>query len=429
MQDQLTPVCQWHLPRCWWPILLQDPTFCHRDLADLVRNERPMPKCVSLAIHTSSGKPYNPELVLNEEPIPYIHQQLHLPVSWSSCVYPLHQYTSQGELAGEAGVPSGESWCYPCHEATETKAVQSWRLSKTLLGPLCICLLTHMASNEASTPHHTIPEEVEWLSQVSGHWSALSIHSQWWSGPPKADHCVQEARHSQGCKLHVLQRPHGEISCHQRDAQGVWAEETCHLAIPGGGWCNEAGLWCHKEVITPVKAKVQAADNAARLSHSAGLEVEGQLVRDFPGKPADLWSSTVQSLPERVFKFALNAVTNTLPYNMNLFLWKKLSSPQCQLCSKEQSLHHVLNNCKVALLKWWYNDWHDKVLACINSFLSSHLPQDSSISVDLPNRPYTFLQNITVADEWPDIVVWNPSSVYMVELTIPWDRYWGSSIT
>ena len=107
-----------------------------------------------------------------------------------------------------------------------------------------------------------------------------------------------------------------------------------------------------KEVITLVKAKVQAADNAARLSHSAGLEVQGQLVRDFPGKPADLWSSTVQSLPERVFKFALNAVTNTLPYNKNLFLWKKLSSPQYQLCSKEQSLHHVLNNCKVALLKW-----------------------------------------------------------------------------
>ena len=30
-------------------------------------------KCVSLAIHASSGKPYNPELALNEEePIPYI---------------------------------------------------------------------------------------------------------------------------------------------------------------------------------------------------------------------------------------------------------------------------------------------------------------------------------------------------------------------
>ena len=29
-------------------------------------------KCASLAIHASSSKPYNPELALNEEPIPYI---------------------------------------------------------------------------------------------------------------------------------------------------------------------------------------------------------------------------------------------------------------------------------------------------------------------------------------------------------------------
>ena len=31
-----------------------------------------IPKCVSLAIHSSSGKPYDPELTLNGEPIPYI---------------------------------------------------------------------------------------------------------------------------------------------------------------------------------------------------------------------------------------------------------------------------------------------------------------------------------------------------------------------
>ena len=105
-----------------------------------------------------------------------------------------------------------------------------------------------------------------------------------------------------------------------------------------------------KKIITLVKAKVQAAENAAQLAHSARLEVQGQLVRDFPDKPADLWSSTVQSLPECAFKFALNAVTNTLLHNKNLFLWKRLSSPQCQLCSKKQSLHHVLNNCEVDLL-------------------------------------------------------------------------------
>ena len=173
-----------------------------------------------------------------------------------------------------------------------------------------------------------------------------------------------------------------------------------------------------KKLTTLVKAKVQVEDNAAQPAHSVGLEVQGQLVREFPGKPADLWSSTVQSLPERVFKFALNAFTATLPHNKNLFLWKKISSSQCQLRSKEQSLHHVLNNCEVALLKRQYNDRHDRVLACIHSFLSSHLPQDSSLSVDLPSSPYTFPQNIAVTDERLDIVVWNASSVHMIELII-----------
>ena len=115
----------------------------------------------------------------------------------------------------------------------------------------------------------------------------------------------------------------------------------------------------------------------------------------------------MQSLPERVFKFALNAVTNTLAHNKNLFLRKKLSSPQCQLCSKEQSLHQLLTR--------RYNDRHNKVLVYIHSFLSSHLLQDSSISVDLPNRPYTFPQNMAVTD---DIVVWNAPSVHKVEPTI-----------
>ena len=64
---------------------------------------------------------------------------------------------------------------------------------------------------------------------------------------------------------------------------------------------------------------------------------------------------------------------------------------------------------------------HDRVLVCINSFLSSHLPQDSSTSVDLPSSPYTFPQNFAVTDERLDIVVWNASSVHMVELTIPFE--------
>ena len=41
--------------------------------------------------------------------------------------------------------------------------------------------------------------------------------------------------------------------------------------------------------------------------------------------------------------------------------------------------------------------------------------------MDLPSSPYTFPQNFAVTDKRPDIVVWNASSVHMVELTIPFE--------
>ena len=67
------------------------------------------------------------------------------------------------------------------------------------------------------------------------------------------------------------------------------------------------------------------------------------------GCAAQNWSIAVFSLPEWIFKFALNTATDTLPHNVNLCRWKKLSSPQCQLCGETQSLAHILNSCQKPL--------------------------------------------------------------------------------
>ena len=69
---------------------------------------------------------------------------------------------------------------------------------------------------------------------------------------------------------------------------------------------------------TKAKVQVQAADTAYRLSHTSDLVVQEQTVRAFEGKEAATWSTVVLSLPERVFKFALNTTTDTLPHNQNL---------------------------------------------------------------------------------------------------------------
>ena len=179
-----------------------------------------------------------------------------------------------------------------------------------------------------------------------------------------------------------------------------------------------------KRITTQVKAKVQAADNEARLAHSAGLSVQGQTVRDFHGRAADLWSTTVQSLPECVFKFALSALTDTLPHN----LWKKLPSASCNLCGQQQSLLHVLNACPYALEKRRHNDRHDGILESIYIFLKKLLPPSQNVTADLPNLQYSFPQQIACTDSHPDLVVWDQSAITIIEFTVPFEFCFDAAV-
>ena len=104
-----------------------------------------------------------------------------------------------------------------------------------------------------------------------------------------------------------------------------------------------------KKVISRIKTKIQGEDTATRLDHTISLQVLGLTVREFEGNVAQNWSSAIFSLQDWCFKFALNAVTDTLPHNANLVKWKKLSSSKCQLCEEHQSLAYVLNSCQKAL--------------------------------------------------------------------------------
>ena len=176
-----------------------------------------------------------------------------------------------------------------------------------------------------------------------------------------------------------------------------------------------------KKVISQVKAKIQAEDTAARLDHTTSLQVQGLTVREFEGNVAQNWSSAIFSLPEWCFKFALNAVTDTLPHNANLVKWKKLSSSKCQLCGEHQSLAHVLNSCQKALNLGRYTTRHDEVLKIIHDFIGNHLPSGFQMTVDLPGHVYSFPQTIALTDQRPDIVLWSPTSIVLIELTVPFE--------
>ena len=103
------------------------------------------------------------------------------------------------------------------------------------------------------------------------------------------------------------------------------------------------------QLVRSVKQKITAIDDNRRLEECRALAVQGNLSRQFADRASTIWAQALWELPEKVMKFTLNAVQDTLPHNANLHLWKKLPSPNCPLCSERQTLLHSLNHCPVAL--------------------------------------------------------------------------------
>ena len=129
-----------------------------------------------------------------------------------------------------------------------------------------------------------------------------------------------------------------------------------------------------KQLSTRAKKQVEAADTETRLSHSTSLAVQNQPLKDKVSRAPHLWSSVITTLPERVLKYALNSLTDTLPYSASLHLWKKLPSPACRLCGQRQTLLHVLNACPYALQKRRYNTRHNAILQAIYVCLLGEAP-------------------------------------------------------
>ena len=127
------------------------------------------------------------------------------------------------------------------------------------------------------------------------------------------------------------------------------------------------------------------------------LESQGQMSRCLDVRCARVWSVVVQSLPEEQMKFTLNAALDVLPHNNNLHQWKKRQDRSCPLCSSNQSLLHVLNNCPVAIRLRRYNVRHDKILHQISLVVGAHLGPSASMVVDI-GEGYTFPIHIVPTD-------------------------------
>ena len=173
-----------------------------------------------------------------------------------------------------------------------------------------------------------------------------------------------------------------------------------------------------KQVRERAKSRVEKADTDAHLCHSTSLSRQNLPLRDDSRAP-QLWSATISTLTEQVLRFALNSLTDTLPHNANLHLWRHITTPACILCGERQPLLHVLNACPYALSRRRYNDCDDAILRCLHDFLAGQLSPSQSITADLPNQPYSFPQQVAPTDSRPDIVVWDRSAITIIKLTVP----------
>ena len=86
-----------------------------------------------------------------------------------------------------------------------------------------------------------------------------------------------------------------------------------------------------KWVREQAKSRVEEGDTDARLRHSTSLSRQNRPLRDDSRAP-QLWSVIVPTLPERVFRFALNSLTDTLPHIAILHLWRRITTPACISC-------------------------------------------------------------------------------------------------
>ena len=168
------------------------------------------------------------------------------------------------------------------------------------------------------------------------------------------------------------------------------------------------------------RSVIAAEDAMARREQTESLASQGEMMRSTT-YASDIWATAVTSLTPECLKFSLNAATDTLPHNSNLSKWRKGQvSENCKLCGLKQTLHHVLNNCKVSLNMRRYNHRHDQVLGVIAEMACTNLPENYQLTVDLGSDNYHFPAHIALTNLRPDLVIWSDVNKHLtiIELTV-----------
>ena len=146
------------------------------------------------------------------------------------------------------------------------------------------------------------------------------------------------------------------------------------------------------------------------------------------------WKSYIFAVPRGVMSFAMRASTNSLATPDNLARWGKVVDATCKLCSATQpntrttaTLGHILNICSMMLDRY---EWrHNGVVAYLYKTLMDHKLAGVTIYADVDGAKVnggTIPPDMVTTIQRPDLVIidsnTSPTSVFLVELTIPFTR-------
>lgn len=219
---------------------------------------------------------------------------------------------------------------------------------------------------------------------------------------------------------------------HRLSEQDKGAAKKFSAAVEADRIVSQHPKLPRKQISTQAATEVTEADTQAHFHHAQSLQRENDLMLQ-ENKADDQWTVATTKLPENIFAFGMKAVTDTLPHNSNLCLWKKIQSNHCPICVNDRVHHcqtqlHILNSCHTALKQGRYNVRHDKVLSILFQHLQTNLPPTFCVSADLGDTEYR-IPHYLLTDLRPDIIVWNEHQMHLFELTICWETNFQDAAT
>ena len=345
-----------------------------------------VPKCHSVAINSSSGKAFDPHLILNQQEIPLIDNKtikfLGLTIQFPCSIN-----------QAKTNVIDNLERLLKLTDSSSISRQQKLRIFKLGICPrLTWQLLIH---NFPITWIKTQLQLKVWSGLAKSANTALLFLplSNGGLGIPSITVLYKKLQSSKQCQLLTSNDP-----CVRYIAEkNIEAEESSQRkkfkpALSVRNILSIRPSQTRRQLTRSVKTSITTSDTQQMKDHLLSLPKQGSFLANAQDNNQALWSKVIPTLPEQTFKFILNASLDTLPTNHNLFLWKKRSSPICSLCNKSnQSLLHVLNSCATALHLRRYNPCHDSVLEKIGSFISEHLQATETIIVDRVIQNMVFL--------------------------------------